>query len=56
MTLEQIASVNIITWTSVGLVVVLLFVMSALLAADSGPKDSLLYARFQADTSGGKMD
>lgn len=56
VTMEDIASVNIITWTSVGLVLILLMVLSVLCNADSGPKDSLLYAKFQADVSGGKND
>jgi len=48
--------VNILTWTAVGLVLVLLMALCLLYGADSGPKDSLLYAKFLADTSGGKMD
>ena len=55
-TIEEIAKVNIITWTAVGLVVALLLALSVVFSADAGPKDSLLYAKFQADTSGGKMD
>lgn len=47
---------NIIGWTTVGLIVTLLMSLCLLFGADSGPKDSLLYAKFQADTTGGKMD
>jgi len=54
--LEKIASVNLLTWTSVGLVLVLLLAINVICSADSGPKDSLLYAKFQADTSGNKND
>ena len=50
------SQVNILTWTAVGLVLVLLMALCLLFGADSGPKDSLLYAKFLADTSGGKMD
>jgi hypothetical protein len=39
--------VNIIAWTAVGLVVTLLMALCLLFGADSGPKDSLLYAKFQ---------
>lgn len=41
------AQVNIIGWTAVGLVVALLMSLCLLFGADSGPKDSLLYAKFQ---------
>ena len=54
--MEKIASVNLLTWTAVGLVVVLLMAINVICSADAGPKDSLLYAKFQADTSGNKND
>lgn len=47
VTSADIANINIVTWTATGLVVTLLMVMGCLLNADSGPKDSLLYAKFQ---------
>lgn len=56
VTEEDIFNVNILTWTAVGLILVLLMALCLLFGADSGPKDSLLYAKFLADTSGGKMD
>lgn len=56
ITNEEIDKVNVITWTAVGLIVVLLMALSLVFSADSGPKDSLLYAKFQADVTGGKMD
>jgi hypothetical protein len=51
-----VAKVNIITWTAVGLALVLLVSLCALCAVDSGPKDSLLYAKFQAEVGGNKLD
>ncbi|GAB5037590.1 Hypothetical protein NocV09_09000120 [Nannochloropsis oceanica] len=56
LTEEDIFNVNILTWTTVGLILVLLLSLCLLYGADSGPRDSLLYAKFLADTSGGKMD
>ncbi|EWM26954.1 hypothetical protein Naga_100304g5 [Nannochloropsis gaditana] len=56
VTEEDIFNVNIITWTTVGLILALLMSLCLLAGAGSGPKDSLLYAKFAADTSGGKTD
>lgn len=53
---SPLQQVNIIGWTAVGLIVTLLMSLCLLFGADAGPKDSLLYAKFQVWTQITRME